>query len=123
MREIKFRGKTETTGKRWIFGNLFIEYENATGKPQCYIMTGFHHTKIKRVIPETVGQYVWMDDDAKEIYDGDVVECWNDGDELELKKRIVVGNYCSEFSGYGFCRKIGNVHDNPELLKGGKNEQ
>ena len=93
------------------------------------------------VIPDTVGQYTGLTDkNGKEIYEGDIVRTKHFGKELDRN------GYFVNVSGYDvfeikyinaqfmfnnrlryfylhrntICEVIGNIHDNPELLKGGK---
>lgn len=96
MREIKFRGKRIDNGK-WVYGmpygfKQFVDFKK--GGPSCILMFNpewdleaqFNYLKdpvafahlvdsVWKVIPETVGQYIGMEDVSKvEIYEGDRVK-------------------------------------------------
>lgn len=121
---ITFRGKRVDNGE-WVYGYYF---ESFTGIP--YIMVLHDHilgmTEFYEVDPSTVGQYTGLKDkNGKEIYEGGVVRC-RAGEEYhgvsEFDRIIVAKLGCAP----GMCdmihcdsiKVIGNIHDNPELLKG-----
>ena len=126
MREILFRGKTRT-GK-WVYGDL-IHYVD---KPVIKEVGEYW------VISETVGQYTGLTDkNGKRIFEGDIVKHFNNSDDefdigviyfdktfLEWR-RTTNGNFhkgCVDtYKINTTCtyEVIGNIHDNPELLKGG----
>lgn len=124
MREIKFRGKTLDNGE-WVYG----DYHHRAGGVHCIIdMQPDFQGKVEYVIiqvdAETVGQFAGLHDkNGKEIYEGDIVR-YDMGGECEVSYCIGGG-----FAGFDLSpafhnehqlkdvEVIGNIHDNPELLK------
>ena len=130
MREILFRGKTERG--EWVKGVPFF------GEYRCYIIEDLFicdeyecvGADNDLVIPETVGQYTGLTDkNGKKIFEGDIIKADN---WLHQNMKI----YTIVFENSGFYAKhkdedcwnfdhlenieiIGNIHDNPELLKDG----
>ena len=112
MREILFRGKGRDNGK-WYEGDL------GTLAHKRFIDDGKDNA---RVIPETVGQFTGLTDkNGKKIFEGDIV-AMGKGRAYEVKYNN--GSYYMD--GIAIPIKfvdrfevIGNIHDNPELLKGG----
>lgn len=139
MREIKFRGKASHSGE-WLFGYLINICGNYHILGKDDMREDGHHVAQDSDRPtwvdiETIGQFTGFFLDGVEIYEGDILECCYDRD---VKKGVVVyyqgsfgltkGNPYESFedmhrffyrseSGY---EVIGNIHDNPELLKGGE---
>ena len=137
MREILFRGKRLDNGE-WVEGDLVHSVykvgDTCVGKFGCTL--GMH-----QVAPSTVGQYTGLKDkNGKRIFEGDIVaQNWYDYDEPRDDSfgKVVFCEYDCSFSvmdvnkdGFmplGRCGSyhwevevIGNIHDNPELLKGGE---
>lgn len=131
MREILFRGKW---GRTWIYGDL----QHSSTKETMYIdnYTSFPF----QVIPETIGQFTGLTDkNGNKIFEGDIVQCveafaldkikkgecyvvdwFDEGAMFEITKGLDSEdfNHCTELQ----FKIIGNIHDNPELLKGTKNQ-
>lgn len=121
MRTIKFRGKNRDR-KEWLYGDI-IQYNHCS-----FGIDGEY------VDPDSVGQFTGLlDKNGKEIYENDIVRYYDDvEDELVVRPVEYLNDYCA------FCavhpqndpdglfaqwqyEVIGNIHDNPELLKGGNN--
>ena len=129
MRPIKFRGKGKKDGK-WYFGNLFDK--DIYGRTHIYTI----NVGCLNIDPNTVGQFTGLyDKNGKEIYEGDILRFGNFPSvvcEVKWNERITA--FCIRFyfernlgsrtlGEWVICERsveiIGNIHDNPELLKGG----
>lgn len=130
MREILFRGKRKDNGE-WVKGDfcspcniVFLEngYDAALGKNDCPICNDLE------VILETVGQYTGLTDKhGNKFFEGDIckhrsyysgnivisVVTYTDGQFLAMPDKNSGFNLSDELE------VIGNIHDNPELLEGG----
>ena len=147
MREYKFRGKENSTG-RWVYGGLFKE----PAPPQCFEKTledkywivypnprympdwNLPYQMVRTdVDKDTIGQYTGLKDkNGKEIYEEDIVQIdmdrayvkWND--KYGYFQLIPIGDYYfdSDVIGqaleYADIEVIGNIYDNPELLEEGE---
>ena len=123
MRTIKFRAKGKSDGQ-WHYGSLLQigdDLSIATDTEAVYEMYD--------VDPETIGQFIGLyDKDGKEIYEGDIL--YFNGIIVEIRflrgvfSFLVNGDLDEELCGDCrtdlFAKVIGNVYENPELLKGGK---
>lgn len=145
-REIKFRGK-RVNGGEWVYG---MTISNGTIKRKINnIFFEVAENKWVGALPETLGQYTGLKDkDGKEIYEGDILKTPRGfigqvvfGRAEEECRHKVFGRMvidCYTTYGWIFVRGdgyrcaiddellegeiIGNIHDNPELMKGGSNE-
>lgn len=148
MREIKFRGK-RINDKEWVEGFVSV-HTICGEKTYLATVINVKPQKIydvesHEVDPATVGQYTGLKDkNGVKIYEGDIVSgtalsrnrtgviVWIDElagfgvryaerndptawQESSILKNIATHNYSN------FCAVvIGNIHDNPDLLEGGK---
>lgn len=140
MRTIKFRGKYYHG--EWLYGFL-QKYSKKFNSRLCVCATSVTSWKdalIYQVLEETVGQFTGLyDKNGKEIYEGDIL-VWGEND-CKSQPMIVVFKHGS--FGYTYIEDwfhsfagntnftfnplntdvrfeiVGNIHDNPELLKGG----
>lgn len=129
-RKIKFRGKRLDNGE-WVYGDLLhpatscriVSYTPAQDSPHGSVGVDYHYHDID---PATVGQYTGLRDrNGKEIYEGDIVKVGF------LSEPFCEVRYCKDSfmayqpHGLGYyisevckdCKVVGNVHDNPQLLK------
>ncbi len=143
MREIKFRGKT--FGNEWVYGNLIRQIKD-DGIESCYIRPikiDSNPVSITHIDKNTISQFTGLTDkNGKEIYEGDILykNFWG---KLDDKTPIICkyrnGSICftkQDFWDYGNnhergfgwnvrfnkkrikeCEIVGNIHDNPELIK------
>lgn len=141
MREIKFKGKRIDNGEI-IFGCLvnnmwtyseFSQFDKGT--KVCEILTGEYGSDnwidaieqdsfIFSVYPNSVSQYIGLTDElGKEIFEGDIlisplgeifkVKFRNAMFVLENKDGVTRGIHYN----LNMWKIIGNIHENPELLK------
>ena len=125
MRTIKFRGKSILTDE-WFYGDLV---HSADKKRTAILVNDKDSYDECEVVPETIGQFTSLYDcDGKEIFEGDIL----DFNGLTVEVRFVRGAFALFVNGnlddelYGDCRTdvfakvIGNVYENPDIMKGGK---
>lgn len=141
MREILFKGAQKVDCAKslvWYEGSLIIETDSYTGEKEYYIQ---NENGSYLVIPETVGQYTGLPDkNGKKIFEEDIVahfinwhgKRFNGVVRYESKIAcwvcdFVVNNktesaYLADWVHGNGAEVIGNIHDNPELLKEAENE-
>lgn len=142
MREIKFRGKRLDNGE-WIYGSLLVSHFK-DDKKERYFITQFsgNYTFEHEVDPNTVGQFTGLrDKNGRDIWEGDIFK--EDGNGIVRSVFRVPGGLAFEDNPVSFgydhrapvypyssiaemqsvswlsqcCEVIGNIHDDPELLK------
>ena len=145
MREILFRGKRVDNGE-WIEGYLVKLGRESFSDPERYGVCNkavplggsgvCYNLRIDEVIPETVGQYTGLiDKNGKKIFEGDILSfsdrlvyvnwhdycgCWDCSYIKAVKGKATLHEDRSPDKWRYNAVVIGNIHDNPELLKGGE---
>lgn len=138
MREILFRGKRVGNGE-WIYGSYVQQY----GATMIYLPDGVdseHGFDNHHVDPATVGQFTGLtNENGVKIFEGDILESVEDyddkfgypatnyfysvviWDEENFCWAFKTGEYVQAFNDWDWDNsiKVGNIHDNPELLTGG----
>ena len=147
MREILFRGKRKDSGE-WVEGRLLAADVIVPSGQEFSLEANCIYGCDKPIIgyevdEETVGQFTGLKDkNGKKIFEGDIVTApyidpifhsvWNEGnltenavvkyadgmfyiEYVESKQKITLFGL---LNGAKEAAVIGNIHDNPELLKG-----
>lgn len=141
MREILFRGKRLDNGE-WVYGDLAIRIDGETTIYDRPSGNGLVCSVGRCVIPESVGQYTGLCENGKngkKIFEGDIVKAQDNvfGSPFDTG---IIGKIVYEETAffietqnvmesqylYNECavyEVLGNIHDNPELLKGADDEK
>ena len=121
-REIEFRAKRKDNNE-WVYG--YLEKQAVEGS-ELYITSPCNEllNYSNEVIPETISQYTGLKDNTgKKIFEGDILrEYSNDIEDWVVSYEYgkFVGTYDNVFEDLyelSDLEVIGNIYDNPELLK------
>lgn len=129
MREIEFRGKSTKDGT-WVYGSYESIMQTLTDRATAIIHVKMdwglnHHVE---VWDDTVGQYTGIKDKyGKKIFEGDIVAEHN-GDFKGVVSQAKDGmwvidwddipdGYSSLYEYSNWREVVGNIHDDPGLLK------
>ena len=135
MRDILFRGKRVDNGE-WVYGSFIPALcELLYGDKPYGFIKPFGKTRKERLMVEvdrkTVGQYTGLTDkNGTKIFEGDILSAHLDDGYPENETMLEVvwhnngwygknGKFFDDFdNGFEkYFEVIGNIHDNPELLK------
>ena len=119
MREVLFRGKRTDNGE-WITDS------------ETYIRDGDgiwlsdENLNVVTVIPETVGQFTGLTDkNGVRIFEGDIVDYISSDVIGNPKTGTIIVEDMTDYDTMIYLNHsdelqiIGNIHDNPDILKGG----
>lgn len=122
----------------FIYGSLVVShgkyYICVTALCQVNSLVNNGRTTMFEVIPETVGEYTNLTDkNGKNVFEGDILRQayhpeedviieWHDG-RFKFRKRNKPKDYryeslCCVQNTVDYLKVIGNIYDNPEMLKG-----
>lgn len=127
-RIVKFRGKSKRTGE-WLYGDLVRNVEGAFAIVPPFQMTTDNYCDRYEVVDNTIGQFTGLfDTNGKEIYEGDILDFNGIIVEVRFVRGVFAflanGNLDEELCGDCrtdlFAKVIGNVYENPDILKGGE---
>ena len=136
MRDILFRGQTRRKGEyivnmagdkcesHWVYGGIFPQ-----NKDGDFAIIYQQEPEIRKftVYAETVGQFTGLtDNNGVRIFEGDIVDYISSDVIGNPKTGTIIVEDMTDYDTMIYLNHseelqiIGNIHDNPELLKGGE---
>lgn len=116
MRTIKFRGKNIETGE-WVYG-FYTRGGYVKEDGIVEVRHIIHSDILYDVEKHTIGQFTGLTDkNGVEIYEGDILHFSDGSQHVVMWDEYECGFNIVEYGIY-LCEVIGNIYDNPELLKG-----
>ena len=122
MREILFRGKRVVNGK-WVEGFMYSQHFPLEFRDDFYIRC---YDTDYLVLPETVGQYTGLTDkNGVRIFEGDIVDYISSDVIGNPKTGTIIVEDMTDYDTMIYLNHsdelqiVGNIHDNPDILKGG----
>lgn len=136
MRTIKYRAKVKMPKRPYFREKEVPEGQWVYGEPHTIdcITPHIHTVDVGKqpIDRETIGQFTGLFDHyGKEIYEGDILKFYSD-EEGFIEVRFVRGIFAFLLNGnlddelpinaptQRWAEVIGNIYDNPKLVKGGK---
>ena len=118
MREIKFKGRREDTGK-WVKG-YYMCLLGVNGAENSHFIID-EHGEYHRIDPDTLCEYIGLHADNKEeIYEGDIIKCSDLSNDFEFVAIVEFGNPNGQYNWGWQLHIIGGVKDvrdvNPDIL-------
>ena len=140
IREVIFRGKRADNGE-WVEGDV-LQTRYHSGHIEYQIMPQTPVSSAYPVLPETVGQYTGLTDkNGRKIFEGYIVKVTYTSSDGETRTETTLVKYdeidccfypmrwnercewCDYSTEIKEIEVIGNIHDNPELLEVGDNNE
>ena len=126
-REIKFRGKRvdNVDNGKWVYGYYHKECSGAVFITEEANLDVYNRQMVRAVSAETVGQFTGLRADSRNIYEGDILKLTNGQTGKVIWSWSSFKVFILETNEFYECENailkdaiiVGNIHDNPELLK------